>query len=215
MKVVLTDQVFPSTDVERAILGEAGASLDVLPEASPDAIKKAAKDADGVLTTYAPLDRSTIESLERCKIIARYGIGVDNIDLDAAKERGIAVTNVPDYCVEEVADHTLGLILALTRKVVLGHRFVREGGWGIGALRPVHRLRGKTLGLVGLGHIGEAVAIRAQPLGLKIDIFDPYVDDAKISSMGGSLISSLHELLATCPHRIYPCATYRGNSRDD
>jgi D-3-phosphoglycerate dehydrogenase len=171
--VALTDQVFPSLEVERSILGEIGATLELLPDASPETIRAEAAGADAVLTTYAPLDRETIGALERCRVISRYGIGVDNIDLEAARERGIAVTNVPDYCVEEVADHVLALLLAAARKVVLANSIVRAGGWGIGGLVPVHRLRGRTLGLIGFGHIGEQVARRAAAFGLEVRAYDP------------------------------------------
>src|ERR671919_2500035 len=178
MKVVLTDQVFPSTDVERKILTDIGAELVVLEDSSVESIRTHARDADGLLNTYAPIDRGTLEHLEKCKVIARYGIGVDNIDLEAARERDIVVTNVPDYCVDEVADHTMSLLLAVARKIVIGHAHTMGGGWGIDPLRPVHRLPGQTLGLVGFGNIARAVAARALAFGLRVLAFDPYVPDA-------------------------------------
>ena len=194
--VTLTDQVFPTLDVERSILSTIGASLEVLPESTPEAIREHAAGADAVLTTYAPIDRETIASLGRCRIISRYGIGVDNIDLEAARERGIAVTNVPDYCVEEVADHVLALLLAATRKIVRGDAVVRSGGWGISELRPVHRLRGRKLGLVGFGHIGEQVARRAAAFGLEVSAYDPYLPAERLEAAGVHPAASLEELLA-------------------
>jgi D-3-phosphoglycerate dehydrogenase len=191
--VVLTDQVFPDTDVERALLARADAELRVLADSSPGAIRDEAADADAVLTTYAPLDRETIAALGRCRVIARYGIGVDNIDLDAAREHGIVVTNVPDYCVEEVADHTLGLVLAAARKIVEGNALVRAGAWGIRGLVPVSRLRGRTLGLIGYGKIGHAVAERARAFGLDVRCHDPYLR----SAADVRLVASLDELLAS------------------
>ena len=196
MKVVLTDQVFPTTDTERAILAEVGAELVVLDDPSPDSIRKNARDADALLNTYSPIDKETLEHLERCKIIARYGIGVDNVDLQAAKDRGVLVTNVPDYCVDEVADHTLALLLAVVRKVVKGHTHTVGGGWGIDPLRPIHRLRGQVLGLIGFGNIARGVADRARAFGLGITTFDPYVSDDLLSSHGASRSQSLDELLA-------------------
>jgi D-3-phosphoglycerate dehydrogenase / 2-oxoglutarate reductase len=193
--VALTDQVFPNLDVERSILSGIGAELELLPDPSPDTIRTQAAGAEALLTTYAPIDRETIGALERCRVISRYGIGVDNIDLEAARERGITVTNVPDYCVDEVADHVLALLLAAARKIVLANSVVRAGGWGIGELVPVRRLRGRKLGLVGFGHIGAEVARRAASLGLEVSAYDPYVPAERLSQAGVSAAGSLEELL--------------------
>jgi D-3-phosphoglycerate dehydrogenase len=193
--VVLTDQVFPDTDVERSLLAAAEATLEVLDDPSPASIRERARNADALLTAYAPIDGATIAALERCRVIARYGIGVDNIDLDAAHERGIVVTNVPDYCVEEVADHTLALLLAAARKVVAANELVRGGGWGIASLAPVRRLRGRALGLVGYGRIGAAVARRAAAFGLKVSAYDRYVPAERLAADGVSPCETLHELL--------------------
>lgn len=195
MKVVLTDQVFPTIDIERKILAHAGAELVVLDDPSPGSIREHARDADALLNTYAPIDRATIEALENCKVIARYGIGVDNVDLEAARERGIVVTNVPDYCVDEVADHTLTLLLAVARKVVIGHSHTIAGGWGIEPMRPMHRLRGQTLGLVGFGNIARGVATRAQAFGLEVRTFDPYVKDDVLKAHDVISMGSLEALL--------------------
>ena len=196
MKVVLTDQVFPTIDTERKILGEIGAELVVLDDPSPESIRTNARDADALLNTYSPIDRETIEQFEKVKIIARYGIGVDNVDLEAARERGVVVTNVPDYCVDEVADHTLTLLLAVARKVVIGNAHVMGGGWGIDPVRPIHRLRGQTLGLVGFGNIARAVASRARALGLEVLTFDPYVKDDVLEAQGAVRAGSMDEVLS-------------------
>jgi D-3-phosphoglycerate dehydrogenase len=196
--VALTDQVFPTLDVERAILSTIDATLEVLPAGTPDVIRAEAAEADALLTTYAPIDAETLGSLERCRIISRYGIGVDNIDLEAARERGVVVTNVPDYCVEEVADHTLALLLAAVRKIPLGDRLVHAGEWGIAGVLPVHRLRGRTLGLVGFGHIGVQVAHRAASFGLEVIAFDPYVPAERIDAEGVGRAETLDDLLPAC-----------------
>jgi D-3-phosphoglycerate dehydrogenase len=196
MRVVLTDQVFPTVDVEREIFSRAGGNLEILPDFSPETIRAEAADADAILTTYAAIDADTVAALESCKVIARYGIGVDNIDLEAARSAGITVTNVPDYCVEEVADHTIALLLSVWRKVVTGNQIVRSDGWGIAQLRPVRRLRGRQLGMIGFGHIGRAVAARATTFGLELRVFDPYIDDSALAGTGVQRIEELDELLS-------------------
>lgn len=195
MKVVLTDQVFPTTDIEQKILGDFGAELVVLDDSSPNSIRTNARDADALLNTYAPIDSETLEHLEKVRIIARYGIGVDNVDLEAASEKGIIVTNVPDYCVDEVADHTFALLLAVTRKIIVGHTHAVSGGWSIDPLRPIHRLRGQILGLIGFGHIAQAVASRAQAFGLEVRTFDPFIEESVVRSQGVTPATSLDDLL--------------------
>lgn len=192
---MLTDQVFPRTDVERAIFAEIGAELTVLESPTPEGIREGARDADALLNTYAAIDAETLGDLKSCKIIARYGIGVDNIDLVAARERGVIVTNVPDYCVDEVADHTMTLLLAVVRKVVDGHSHTIGGGWGIDTLRPIRRLRGQTIGLIGLGSIAREVARRAASFGLAVQSFDPFIDDAIFRSEKVERCGDLKSLL--------------------
>jgi D-3-phosphoglycerate dehydrogenase len=190
-RVVVTDQVFPSVDVERAMIEKAGGTLEV---ASGDgaAVLAAARDADALLNTYFPVDADALRGLRNCKIIARYGIGVDNIDLAAAKAAGIAVTNVPDYCVEEVATHALGLILALVRRIPQGDALVRGGGWGIGGLGEVHRLSEQTVGLLGYGKIARRVSAVLRTLGASVVVHDPYVREVE----HGERLAGLDELLA-------------------
>lgn len=192
-KVVVTDQVFPSVDVERELLGEIDAELEVGDGTVEDAVARG-RDADALLNTYLPIDRDTIGELERCRIVARYGIGVDNIDLDAARDAGVVVTNVPDYCVEEVAAHALTLLLTLLRKVPTADEHVKGGGWGIGAVRPVRRLSSLTVGLVGYGKIARGLADSLRPLGCRIVAHDPYVEPGPDVPD----LLELDELLAAC-----------------
>ncbi len=190
-RVVVTDQVFPDVDTERALLSEIGASLEVA-AGDRDAVLAVARDADALLNTYLPLDADFVAALERCKVIARYGIGVDNVALDAARDRGIVVTNVPDYCVEEVAAHTLALLLSLLRKLPESQASLAAGGWGVDAIRPVRRLSETTVGLVGIGRIGGLVARWLQALGVRVVAHDPFVARHDTIALLG-----LDELLAT------------------
>ncbi|MFL5404536.1 MAG: C-terminal binding protein [Myxococcales bacterium] len=174
-KVVLTDYVWDSLDVERKAL-EGIADLVALQTKKPDEFLAEARDCDALLNTYAgPITGEVMAQMPRCKIIARYGIGVDTIDLDAATAAGIIVTNNPTYCVEEVADHTMALLLACARKVVFFDRMVRSGRWAVPPGKPIFRLAGRTLGIVGFGRIGKQVALRAGAFGMRVLWFDPYL----------------------------------------
>jgi D-3-phosphoglycerate dehydrogenase / 2-oxoglutarate reductase len=191
-RVVLTDQVFPDVALERQLLGEIDAEL-VIPSGGRDAVLAAAADADALLNTYLPLGADDIAGLQRCRIIARYGIGVDNIDLDAARAAGIVVTNVPDYCVEEVATHTLALILAALRRLPAGIERGATSSWSLDGLRPIPRLSELTFGIVGLGRIGRRVIDLIRPLGGRITGYDPY---ASGELDGVERIEDLDSLLA-------------------
>jgi D-3-phosphoglycerate dehydrogenase len=173
-KVVVSDQVFPSVEIERALLADIGADL-VVATGDVDEVLEVASDADAILNTYLPWSAVSIGRLSRCRIIARYGIGVDNVDLAAAREAGIVVTNVPDYSVEEVATHGLALILASVRKIVAADRSVRAGQWSVDQFRPIHRLSTLTVGLVGYGRIGRRIAAPLEALGATIIAHDPYL----------------------------------------
>jgi D-3-phosphoglycerate dehydrogenase len=173
-KVVVSDQVFPSVEVERRLLGDIDAELTVA-SGDIDAVLATAADADAILNTYLPWTAESISRLEKCRIIARYGIGFDNVDLKAAADAGIVVTNVPDYSVEEVATHALTLILASLRKVVVANDSVRSGTWSIDNFRPIHRLSTLTVGLVGYGRIARRIAAPLAALGADIIAHDPYL----------------------------------------
>ena len=173
-KVVVSDQVFPSVDVERGLLADIDAEL-IVASGDVESVLATAADADAILNTYLPWSAESIARLEKCKIIARYGIGFDNVDLKAAAEAGIVVTNVPDYSVEEVATHALALILASLRKVVVANESVRSGTWSIDNFRPIRRLSTLTVGLVGFGRIARRIAAPLEALGADIIAHDPYI----------------------------------------
>lgn len=175
-KVLITDYVWPSTDPEREILEAAGVELVVAPDTSEGTLADLATDVDAIMFCFAQVTGQVLESATNCKIAARYGIGVDNVDIPKATELGIVVTNVPDYCMDEVTDHALGMILALNRRLVPHNRSVLSGGWDTVALnQPMHRTRGATLGIVGFGRIGRSLADKAVGFGMQILTYDPLI----------------------------------------
>src|ERR1700722_11573725 len=163
-------------DAERAVLAEVGARLLERPCGSEEELLEHGAEAVGILTLDEPLSARVIAGLGRCRVISRFGIGVDRVDLAAASAAGIVVTNVPDYCVEEASDHALALLLAVSRRIVALDRAVRDGVWDTaGVAGRVHRLRGRRLGIVGFGRLGRRFADKAAALGLELGVHDPFV----------------------------------------
>ena len=182
-KVLVTDFTFDRLDVEEAILEPLGASIDARQCRTEADLLDAVPEADYVLTQFAPLTARVIAAMPKARLIVRYGIGVDNVDLEAARERGIPVCNVPAYCIDEVADHTLALLLDATRRISANGRLVREGGWGLaGRLDGMKTLCDLTVGLVGYGRIGRAVADRLRGFGGRILAFDPNVSTSEFEA---------------------------------
>jgi D-3-phosphoglycerate dehydrogenase len=182
--VAVTDSVFPSQEPERTVLSPLGVELRPGQCRSEEEILALAQDADAVLNCYAKMTARVIQGLRRCKLIARYGIGVDNVDLAAATRAGILVTNVPDYCVDEVSEHALAMLLALARHVVAADQAVKGGTWSVVAHADIRRLRGRTVGLLGFGQIARALAAKVQALGMRVLAVDPYVDKAVMGRHG-------------------------------
>jgi D-3-phosphoglycerate dehydrogenase len=177
-KVVLTDYVWDSLQVEERTLQDV-ADLIALKTKTAEEFLPAAEDCDALLNTYAgPITAEAMARMHKCKIIARYGIGVDTIDLEAATASGIIVTNNPTYCIEEVAEHTMALLLACARKIAMYDGLVRAGRWEVPPGKPMFRLAGSKLGLVGFGNIARQVAKRAAGFGMQILFFDPFVEAA-------------------------------------
>lgn len=183
-KVVLTDYVWESLDVEREIL-DGLADLTPLQVTDPEAFFPEAADCDALLNTYGgPITADVMARMPRCRIIARYGIGVDTIDLDAATEAGIIVTNNPTYCIEEVAEHTLAMMLSAARKITFYDRQVRSGGWAVPPGKPMYRVAGSTAGLIGFGNIARRVATAAAALDMRVLYFDPFVEQGQFDAPG-------------------------------
>ena len=174
-KIVITDCDHPSVEIEKEIFSEINPEFLLAHCITEDEVIEAAKDADGIINQYAPITRRVIESLKVCKVIARYGVGVDNIDIEAATEYGIIIANVPDYCVDEVSTHAMALILACARGITLLDGKISEKMWDFTLAKPLFRTKGKTLGLFGLGKIARALAQKASGFGFKIIAYDPYV----------------------------------------
>jgi len=196
MKVVITDYTFPSLDIEESLLGPAGFEVVGGQYKTPEALIPVVGAADAVITQFAPVRREVIGAMERTRVIVRYGIGVDNVDLEAARERGIPVCNVPDYCIEEVADHTLAFILSLTRQVIPNCLKVREGHWGLATtLSEMQTLRDLAVGVVGFGRIGREVNSRLAPFKCRRLVFDPVVAADAVKATGAEPVD-LPKLLA-------------------
>ena len=175
--IAVADSVFPSLEPAKEALKDLDPELRMSKDGSPEEILKVAKDADALLVSYAKITADVINGMEKCRSIGRFGIGVDNIDIEAATKAGIVVNYVPDYCIDEVSDHAMALLLALARKLTFSDRIVRDGRWEMPAVVPLNRLRGRTLGLAGFGKIPQCIVAKAQAFGMDVITFDPYVSD--------------------------------------
>jgi D-3-phosphoglycerate dehydrogenase len=193
--IAVTDSVFPSLDPAMAALKRLDPEVRMAKSSAADDILGVARDADAVLVTYAKLPGELLRQLKRCKVIGRFGLGVDNIDIPAATECGITVTYVPDYCLHEVSDHAMALLLALARKIPMSDRLVQSGRWEMPAVVPIRRLAGRVLGLVGFGNIPRAVAPKAKAFGLRVVTHDPYVSQDVLAAAGVENVS-FDDLLA-------------------
>jgi D-3-phosphoglycerate dehydrogenase / 2-oxoglutarate reductase len=182
--IAVTDSPFPSLDPAKAALARIDPELRIAKSPSTDDVLAVARDADAILVTYAKLPGELLRQLRRCKAIGRFGLGVDNIDIPAAVELGITVTYVPDYCMQEVSDHAMGLLLALARKIPQSNALVQTGRWEMAPVVPIHRLSGRVLGLVGFGNIPRTLAPKAKAFGLRVVAHDPYVAQHVLASAG-------------------------------
>ncbi|PZE20602.1 C-terminal binding protein [Paenibacillus xerothermodurans] len=188
-KVVVTDWEYADLRFEeKVLLAHEGVELVPAQCRTEDDVIEVCRDADALINQYAPISRKVIEALRNCKVITRYGVGVNTIDLDAATEKGICVANVPDYCMDEVADHALALLLSWTRKVTLANRHVKNGNWDFKVTQPIYRLRGRTIGLVGFGKIPQALAEKVKPLGLQVLAYDPFFPKEVAEQKGVQLV---------------------------
>jgi len=182
--IAVADSVFPNLDPALAELKPLDPELRLSKSGAAADILAVAEDADAVLVTYAKLPGELIRALKRCRAIGRFGLGVDNIDIPAATEKGISVTYVPDYCIEEVSDHAMAMLLTLARKLVYSNKLVQAGRWEMPAVVPIRRLSSLTLGLLGFGNIARAVVPKAKAFGMRVVAHDPYAKADAFASLG-------------------------------
>jgi len=184
-KVVMTDDRHKTYDEEKKVLDTIDAELVIANCTTPGELAEVCREADGILVNLAPMTAEVIKKLNKCKVIARYGVGYDNVDVAACTEKGIYLTNVPDYCAEEVSDQALALLMACARKIARRDAQVREGKWNIGSADPIYRIAGKTFTLLGFGMIARCLLRKIRGLNFtKILVYDPFVDEDTIKAMG-------------------------------
>jgi len=222
--IAVTDSPFPSLDPAKAALRRVDPELRMAKTPSADDILAVARDADAILVTYAKLPGELLRQLTRCKAIGRFGLGVDNIDIKSAAELGIMVTYVPDYCMHEVSDHAMALLLALARKIPLSNKLVQAGRWEMPAVVPIHRLAGRVLGLVGFGNIPRALTPKAKAFGLRVVTHDPYVSQEVLAAAGVEAVTfdrlldisdfvSIHAPLMPATRGLFNAETFRKMKR--
>ncbi|OXT02783.1 dehydrogenase [Notoacmeibacter marinus] len=194
-KVVITDYDFGDVSVETEILEAAGAEVIALQAKCEEDLFDVAPHCAAMMNQYAKIGKETITRMKRCEVIARYGVGVDIVDVGTATDKGILVTNVQNYCTEEVADHAVALWLALARKLPDYDRATHAGVWQWQSGEPVYRLRGRTMGVVSLGKIGQAIVTRTQAFGVNVIAYDPFLPAQVAEKLGVELVDKA-DLLA-------------------
>jgi len=187
--VIADDRYYPDYDVEKKVLEPVGAAITTVQSYQESEIINAVVDADGLIVNLQPITAAVINSMEKCRVISRYGVGYDNVDVDAATSKGIWVANVPDYCGEDVSDQTMALFLSCVRKVAQRDRQVRAGIWDIKATSPEYRIKGKTFVFFGYGMIARIVHRKLSGFQLgRVLVYDPYIEASVISANGGEKV---------------------------
>src|ERR1700722_11084346 len=210
-RVLITDRAWPDCAIEREILGQIGAEVVEAPNGDEATLVSLARDADAIGTCWAHVTENVIRASPRSRLVARFGIGLDNISVETASELGIPVTNVPDYCVAEVSDHALALILACARNIAFFHLRTKAGEYRLAAARPLMLIAGSTLGLVGFGHIARALYPKARALGFQVVAHSQHADDRGTGCpmvpldalLAQSDFGSLHVPLSDATHHFF------------
>ena len=196
-KIVFTDFDFPSIDIEKNVLSELNCEFLTPQTSNEDKLIEACRDADALLVQYAQITEKVINNMTKCKVISRYGVGVDSVDGKAARTRGIHLCNVPDYCTDEVADHSLALIVSLGRKIVRLSNAVKSGDWNVMVGKPIFNFKKQTLGLIGFGKIPQSLSSKAKNLFKEILVYDPFIVQETADKFGVR-IATFYEILRTC-----------------
>lgn len=184
-KVVMTDDRHKTYEEEKEVLKSIGVEVIIANCTTTQEVIDICKDADGIMVNLAPMPAEVINKLDKCRIISRYGVGYDNVDVAACTKKGIYLANVPDYCAEEVSDQALALLMACARKVARRDAQVRSGLWNIGKADPIYRIAGKTFAFLGFGTIGKCLFRKIQGFNFsRILVFDPFINADTIRSMG-------------------------------
>lgn len=193
-KVVYTDNIYKDNEIEYRRFAEAGYDFSVASSHDKETLKKECADADAVMLSFIEMDEELINSLQKCKVIVRCGMGFNNVDIPAATKRGIMVANVQKYCLDEVSDHAVALMLTLIRKTAYLSRLLREGIWDPAKARPIPRLKDLTLCLYGLGGISSRFATKAKAFGMHVAAYDPFLPAEYFEQMGVERIAEENEL---------------------
>lgn len=197
--VLVTDYAWPTLEIEQEILAGVDATLLVAAQGDEEELTALAPQADAILTCWRQVPPAALDQASKCRLVSRYGIGLDNIPVEYATQLGMLVTNVPDFCLEEVADHTMALLLACARQLLPLHQTVRQGKWSRQTPQPIPRLRGRTLGLIGYGNIARTLAPRALSFGLNLMVYTPRITPDDLAGMG-EVTTNLNHLLASADY---------------
>ena len=187
-KILITDPYHQNFHIEKEILAEINAEVNIGHCKTEEDVIKIGSNMDGLLVSYIPIGKKVIENLHKCKVIVKYAVGANNIDLGAATQKGIYVANVPNYCIEEVSTHTVALLLNLVRNILVYDKSIKKGSWNPLIGDPIFRIKNKVLGIIGFGHIGKRVTEKIRPFGLTILIYDPLVNNELISEYGAKKV---------------------------
>ena len=193
-KVVYTDNIYKDNEIEKRRFGEKGYDFRLATAPDEDTIISECYDADAIMVSFAEITEEIINSLKQCKVIVRCGMGINNVDIAAATKKGIMVANVQKYCLEEVSDHTIALMLTLLRKTAYLSNLLRRGVWDPAKARPIPRLQNLTMALYGLGGISSRVATKAKAFGMRVVAYDPFLPEEYFNKMGVERIQEEQEL---------------------
>lgn len=211
LKAMITDYEYENVDLEKELFEKAGIELIEGQWKTAEELKKVACDMDGIITQYSDVNREVIESLEHCKIIIKYGIGINNIDVDAATEKGIYVCNIPDYGIDEVTNQTIAFMFALARKLYITDKDVRKGIWDYRRMVPIQRFQNLTVGIVGFGRMGQEVARKLSTFGVKLISYDPSFNEERGKELNVAPVD-LDTLLRTSDFVTLHCPANESNT---